>query len=469
MKKLLEIITRRWIINTSKTILLIAILIAVYIAVNWGIQKLDFNDIDITKEKIFSLSEESKEKAKNIKQETSMYLIGYTEEATVYKLGKQYHTVNDKITVELVDSKNNPELLERYNIEEGMIGIVIKAGEREKVLADSELITYDYSTWDIIDVTEQKLTNAILDLNTIQRPKLYFVVGHNEYSLINNMQMLGMYLMNEINDFAEIDLLSNAIPEDCDVLIFMSPEKDFTDYEVELIKSYIEKGGNLLWLNDTKTTKEELPNMQKILDMYGITFEAGMITETDTNKMVLQDARLIKPDIHTHKITQHLTSAGGIMLMSSGEIGIADEEKQIELGIQINTLIEASSTAVLEEEYGPFIAGVEVVKDIDETTKSKLIAIANNIFISDILLTIGDLGNQQLPAISLYNNKDFILNTVAYLSDREDSIIIRKDTHVVTYTATQKQDTIIRIVIFTIPMIIILSGIVVWQVRRRKK
>ena len=39
----------------------------------------------------------------------------------------------------------------------------------------------------------------------------------------------------------------------------------------------------------------------------------------------------------------------------------------------------------------------------------------------------------------------------------------------VTYTATDEQDIIIRTVIFSVPALIIFAGIVVWQVRRRKK
>ena len=39
----------------------------------------------------------------------------------------------------------------------------------------------------------------------------------------------------------------------------------------------------------------------------------------------------------------------------------------------------------------------------------------------------------------------------------------------VTYTATDKQDTIIKCIIFAVPVLIIIAGIIVWQVRRRKK
>ena len=67
------------------------------------------------------------------------------------------------------------------------------------------------------------------------------------------------------------------------------------------------------------------------------------------------------------------------------------------------------------------------------------------------------------------HNKDLVLNSLAYLSDREEDITARKSTGTVTYTATKLQDTIVKIIIFTVPAIIILVGLVIWQKRRRKK
>ena len=61
------------------------------------------------------------------------------------------------------------------------------------------------------------------------------------------------------------------------------------------------------------------------------------------------------------------------------------------------------------------------------------------------------------------------MDSISYLVDRKEDITARKDTGTVTYTATDKQDTIIKCIIFTVPAVIILAGIVVWQVRRRKK
>ena len=75
----------------------------------------------------------------------------------------------------------------------------------------------------------------------------------------------------------------------------------------------------------------------------------------------------------------------------------------------------------------------------------------------------------QLKLVNLYNNKDLVLNSIAYLTDRGDTIRIRKDSGMVAYTATQKQDNIVKMIIFLVPIMIIILGIIIWQIRRRKK
>ena len=134
----------------------------------------------------------------------------------------------------------------------------------------------------------------------------------------------------------------------------------------------------------------------------------------------------------------------------------------------------SSATAAEGEKTGSFVLGAELEKTITEANEetgtsavtSKLIIYGENYFISDYPLT----QDSQYPAIQVSTyNKDLVLNSLAYLSDREEDITARKSTGTVTYTATEQQDTIVRIIIFSVPAIIILVGIIVWQKRRRKK
>ena len=97
--------------------------------------------------------------------------------------------------------------------------------------------------------------------------------------------------------------------------------------------------------------------------------------------------------------------------------------------------------------------------------KSKLIIYGENYFVSDYQLT----QSTQTPMIAYRQNKDLVLNSIAYLSDREEDITVRKSTGAVTYTATEQENRIILAIITAVPLLIIVVGIIVWANRRRKK
>ena len=72
------------------------------------------------------------------------------------------------------------------------------------------------------------------------------------------------------------------------------------------------------------------------------------------------------------------------------------------------------------------------------------------------------------PAIMYGKNKELALNSILYLVNRKEDISAKKGTSTVLYTATQTQDIIIRVIIFCVPLLIIIIGIIIWGIRRKK-
>ena len=66
MRKLIKIIKEKWLRQTSLTVLLVVITLAVFLGLNILIRKLDLAPIDFTKEKLYSLSDDSKNEVKDI-------------------------------------------------------------------------------------------------------------------------------------------------------------------------------------------------------------------------------------------------------------------------------------------------------------------------------------------------------------------------------------------------------------------
>ena len=484
--KFVQAIKKKWLIDGTKTCVLIILIIMVFIAINVGMQSLDLAPLDFTQEKLYTLTDESKERVKDIDKTVNIYFVGYSDDDADVSLAKQYKSANEKIVAEAVNADNRPDLVEKYGIESGSTGIIVASEERSKVLSSSDLVTYDSTTYETISIAEEKLTSAILSVTTEDIPKVYFLEGYSDFTLGNNMSYLNIYLQNEITEVDTLNILSEgSVPEDCDTLVINSPLKDFDDIAKTAIIDYIQKGGNILWLNAAMATSIDLPNVNEDLALYGVNpFEVGIIRETDSSKMVSGTPDLIIPSLGYSSITEDLYS-NGVILANATKININQDELE-NLNVTETDLAttsenayfrtnfnNSSTTAVEGEETGAFVVGAELEKTIteanDETGEtaltSKLVIYGENYFASNYQL----MENSQYAGIQLAYNKDLVLNSLAYLSDREEDITARKSTGTVTYTATQQQDTIVRIIIFAVPVIIILIGIIVWLKRRRKK
>ena len=440
MKKIIETIKKKWIRDTLATTIMILALFTIWIGMNIIIQKLDLQDIDVTKNQLFTISESSKNQVKNVEEEVKISLIGFSEDTALVDLAKQYSKINQNIQTELItDINQRADLKAKYNITDETQFIVIETQSTDKILAIDDLYTYDYTNYQQIDISEEKITNAIVDLTKQEKPKIYFLTGHMEQ-------------------------------------------------EVGLLTNYIQKGGKILWLSDPTLTGASFPNIQNILDQFGVTIDDGIILEQDETKMALQSPNYIIPNIATTNATKDIATDGGILLVNATKITLASDEKLEQLKVEAQNILTTSETAlfrkdvsntqntkIASDEEGSFIIGCKLTKTInqvEETQNSEtdkqaiLYIISNNFFVADYPVNIG---NTSIAPISFYNNKDYILNTIAELTENEHVISIRKDTGVIAYTATEAQDKLIRIAITIFPIVIIAIGIVVWWIRKNKR
>ena len=485
--KFIQTIKKKWLIDGTKTFILVIAIIAIFIAINILMQNLELTPLDFTQEQLYTLSDETKEKVKDIDKDVKIYFIGYTDESPDVDLSKQFKNANEKIVTEAVDINNRPDLAQKYGIESGAQGIIVECGDKSKVLSSSDLVTYDSSTYETISIAEEKLTSAIISVTADKVPKVYFLEGYSDFTLSNNMNYLNMYLGNEINEIKTLNILTEGkIPDDCDTLVITTPGKDFDDIATNEILEYINKGKNILWFNAATTTTEDMPNVNKILATYAVEpFEAGIIRETDAGHMVADSPDLIMPEVQYSTITKDLYNSMAPIFVNATKININEEaleDEDVEKTELLTTSQNAyyrtnlnlqTATAQEGEETGSFLIGAELDKTVvpedsntgESAVISKLVIFGENAFATDYQI----IQNSQYSAIMLGGNKDLILNSIAYLVDREDDITVRKSTGTVTYTATEEQDMVVKAIIFTIPAIIIIVGIIIWQLRRRKK
>lgn len=479
--KFIQIIKNKWLRSVVLTLLLVAIIICCYLAVIYFTEKANFGDIDMTKDKIYSISQETKDKIGNIEKDITLSVYNMPE--YVLDFAYKYENLNSHIKVEKVeDLLSKAKWKTDYGITDSDQIIVISEGDKEKVLSSYDLYTYDYTANTSIDITEEAITNGILDITTTEKPKIYFLTGHNLYS-DSLFEYIKEAITGEANEVAELNIMvSGKMPDDCNTLVITSLKEDIKELEKNVLVDYIKKGGKILLLLDPNLNNVKLSNFQKVLDEYGVAVSDGLILEGDSNQMMLGAPNFVITKINSNSsITKNINMDINACLVNCGKLTIASSEELEKKNVTSEVLATVSSKAFYrtdlsssslariksdEDASGDTVAAI-MTKKIDDNTSSKLVVFTNTVFATNTQVPVST--QSYMYPLDFSNNKDVLLNSISYLTEREGTITIRKNVEEVNYDVTELQNRIVLGVIFAIPIFIIIVGIVIWIMRRRKQ
>jgi len=480
VKKFFEKIKNKWLLKTTSTIIVVALVIVSYIAVNWGVKQIDIEDFDFTTKKLYSLSDATKDKLKELNEEVTIQLINMSDQLYVLEYADKYQKISDKIIIDRIDDiSTRVDLQTKYGIDSTVQVIIVKKGDKEKLLTTDDLVTYDYTTYKQIDRTEEAITNAIVEVTLEEIPKIYILETNTYYDAEQSLAFIATELINEANEVSLLDILTTGnVPEDCDCLVITTLKQDLSDLERDKILEYINNGGKLLFLTSQNILVIDTPNLNQILAQYGISIEPGVVLEQDNKKMLTNSPSAIIADASASYMSD-IDMSLKILVENAGKINIAESEKLKELGVEYEVISQTSGKAFTrtdfnqdtnsrtdkDSEEGTCILGAYATKTIAEGKTSKLIVFSNEVFASSKIVQLGDYIDY---FVNIRNNKDVVLNSVSHLVERDETITIRKTVEQETYIVSDQEDVIIKTIIFVVPVFTIVIGIMVWIYRKRR-
>jgi hypothetical protein len=262
------------------------------------------------------------------------------------------------------------------------------------------------------------------------------------------------------------------LPDNTRVLVIASPQADLLPGEVNILKNYIEKGGNLLWLTDPGKQH----GLMAIANQLGITLEPGMIVDPTTQILGLKDPRFaLVANYPSHAINKNMETltlfpqAVGLKLVppegwTGNDILRTEARSWSETG-KIEGSIRFDANADIQ---GPLTVGVALTRiksNGKEAGKSpnqpanqqRIVVIGDGDFLSNAYL--GNGGNQALGAN--------IINWLA-LDDSFIDIPVKMTVDRQLQLSPLAQGIIGIGFLFVIPIILAGSGTFIWW-RRRKR
>ena len=207
-----------------------------------------------------------------------------------------------------------------------------------------------------------------------------------------------------------------------------------------------------------------------------------MVFEGDSSKMMAGAPNFIISTINkSSEIVKNINMDLNVCLINSSKLNIASSEELEKKDVTSEILATLSDKAFYrsdltinslnktskDEDASEAPVAAMFTKENREKT-SKMVIFANTTFATN--LTVQYSVGYYRYALDMCNNQDILLNTVSYLTEREDNITIRKDKEdVSTYDVNDTQMSIVLGIIFAIPSFIVVIGITIWALRRRKK
>lgn len=457
--------------STLATIVLFSILFSINIAVG----KLNIKK-DLTQEKIYSITDQSKNLLKNLKTDTNIIAFFETgkEDPGIKAVLEQYKSASKKITLEYKDPIKYPTIVEKYsngNVKPSTGSVVVESGNKYKVITTDEFFnqTVDSTTGESEVSTfaaEQQITNAILYVNSVKEQVLYTLTGHEEGSLSSEVSK---QLQTENYTIKDINLLqgSSSLTKEC-ILVVVSPKKDLSKDEAQKIKTFLNNGGRAAFFMDI--TKESLPNFQEILQSYGVKLQNSVVVEGNSQNATNTPVYLL-PNLENQEIVNELKVNKLYVLMPLSQ-GI-EELKTKKSTTTIEPFLTTSSnswgkvnlnaTTFSKEKgdlQGPFNIAVAITDENKAAAATtKLIVIGNAYFM-----------NSDAISATNGNNLDIAVNSLNWLQDKKDSISIRpKDLSAPSLILNDLQKIVLSgVVVILIPSVVIIIGITVWLRRRNR-
>jgi len=449
----------------------------------------------------------------------AFFLPGVLEGQTLRSLLDGFAEHSSQLTVEFHDPLTEPLVAREFDITSELGTVVLRAGDQTQRLE---------SRFD-----EEALVNALVRLTAGEDHIICFTEGHEEVDPDDDTSAVGVgaaivklegqnYTVRKIFPARE-----GHIPEACEVVVVGDPQVDFLPAEREMLAAHVASGRSLVVLLEPTRT----PGLAADLGRYNISVGDDLVLEQNPSyQLVGGDASYIVlagDSFDFHPITNPIR--GAVLMRVVRSVRRLDPDMS---GIQVQELAKTSAFAWGETEYdgaggfqpdpGRDVMGPVPVMVVAEVTDPSVIGVGSTrvvvgedpspagpveeapegaVAASDPVpgeaggeastvaaapeasgvpaftpaaggkvVVIGDVDFATNELLDQFNNRDLLLNTLAWVVGESDQVSIRSDDGGGgRFNMTEAQFLIVGLLSLLIaPGFAVMGGVGAWRDRRRR-
>lgn len=458
---------------------MIVIMCAICVVVNLVLTALPakYTSIDCSATKLYSLTNDTKDRVSKLDEDITIYVLNSkkSKDAKIDETINRYKDLSSHIKVKYVDPATIPKFYQDYtDTTPTTNSLIIESKNRSKVIDYNDIYEYDSSSYyygyqSQSSITgydaEGQITSAIeyVTMDADELPVIYQITGHNETEIGSNFQSV----VSKANaNLKSLELFNEEkVPEDATAIIINSPTVDFNEEDAQKVIDYLNGGGKALIVG-CYAYNDELANFNKILSAYNVSFKTGVIAENDSSKYY-QNPLYLLPTVETTDYTSDATD-GYVFLAGSCAISYPEDTDDV----TYTKLLSTSDSAVLKKDWknittskaedadenGPFTTGLAVN---DSSTGASIVVFGTPYVVDD----------SYDNAVS-GNNADMFKDVITSMTGNVElasSVIPVKDYTLSNITINTLQAVVTGLIIMiAVPILLIIIGIVVWAMRRKK-
>jgi len=497
-----------------------------------------FTRFDLTAEKRYTLSDQTREMLENLDDIVffQVYLEGEFPSGfkrlrrETKEMLDQFRAYSDYVQYEFINPSANDDPKERNAVyqrlvERGLnptdLQVNTNEGKSQQIIFPGAIVSYKNKEIPVellvsqmgappeevlnnsIQNLEFNLANTISKLTVNRKPKVGFVEGHGELSVLETAdaaRALSEYYqvervridgkLNSLTEREEVDTATLAVRNKYDALIIAKPDSVFTEKDKFILDQFIMRGGRVLWLIDpvfasmdsiqysdvTVGITNDI-NINDQLFKYGVRLNNELIMDLNALQIPLKTGEMggapqieffpwyyfpVLNPLIDHPIVKNLNAiktefissidtvaADGVkktVLLTSSQysrtkktpvvisLDILQNKPEVKLydksHIPVAVLLEGKFESLYKNRIPPKIRDSQEISFIPESRPGKMIVVADgDIIKNQVRTTEGKpmpypLGYDRYTG-QQFGNKDFILNAMNYLVDKNSLISIR--------------------------------------------
>ena len=419
--------------------------------------------LDLTKNKIHTFSDQSKKTLAGLKDDLKADFFADIGSKERYRpVFENYKKLSTKFKFELIDPNKEPMRVKQAGIKK----------------AETLILTYKGKTMKVEEISEEKITNAIMKLTKEGNTMVCMIIGHGENSILNTsqdgIQGVKKGFEDQAYEVKELTLSQEtAIPADCSVISMAGVSKALFPNEIKMLSNYLDNGGRaVIAMEATITQADQTKELRELLKTWGIEVKNGLIIDPVSRQLGVDASVPIIAQFNPEQVITkdfkqqcYFPFARPLDLTSPPPAGLktawlAKSTPKAWGEMDMNSIAKGSvqyNAGV--DTAGPIITAVTSTgksKDSKAMRDTRIVVFGSSQFINNQYSRFG-------------GNLDFYLNSVSWALEDENLISIRsKEDEAGKIELSQNEGIIIFwISVVIVPLLIAALGIVIW-VRRKK-